>query len=63
MLARMGLERQLAPWNRPSEKISVLKRLRRERMALIRDRNSLTNQLYAMHLIILFKLLPIAWSV
>ncbi|MDQ6527661.1 IS110 family transposase [Flavobacterium sp. LHD-85] len=49
MLARMGLERQLTSWNRPSDKMRVLKRLSRERMALIRDRNSLTNQLHALN--------------
>lgn len=49
MLARMGLERQLTLWNRPDEKMRILKRLSRERMSLIRDRNALTNQLHALN--------------
>lgn len=48
MLSRMGLERQLTQWNRPDEKMRILKRLSRERMSLIRDRNALTNQLHAL---------------
>lgn len=48
MLARMGLERELSLWNRPSESLRILKRLSRERIGLIRDRNALTNQLHAL---------------
>ena len=48
MLARMGLERELSPWNRPNEKLRLLKRMSRERIGLIRDRNALTNQLHAL---------------
>ncbi|SEB22493.1 IS110 family RNA-guided transposase [Pedobacter hartonius] len=48
MLSRMGLERELFPWNRPNEKLRILKRLSRERIGLIRDRNAMTNQLHAL---------------
>lgn len=48
MLARMGLERNLTLWNRPAENLRVLKRLSRERIAIIRDKNALTNQLHAL---------------
>lgn len=49
MLARMGLERNLTLWNRPSENLRVLKKLSRERIAIIRDKNALTNQLHALN--------------
>jgi transposase len=49
MLARMGLERELTLWNRPNEKLRLLKRMSRERIGLIRDRNALTNQLHALN--------------
>ncbi len=49
MLARMGLERDLMPWNRPNEQLRCLKRMSRERIGLIRDRNALTNQLHALN--------------
>lgn len=48
MLARMGLERQLTLWKQPNEKLRLLKRISRERISLIRDRNALTNQLHAL---------------
>ena len=48
MLARMGLERNLTLWNRPAENLRILKRLSRERIAIIRDKNALTNQLHAL---------------
>ena len=48
MLARMGLERELFLWNRPNEKLRALKRMSRERVGLVRDRNALTNQLHAL---------------
>lgn len=48
MLARMGLERDLTLWNRPDETLRILKRLSRERISLIRDKNALTNQLHAL---------------
>jgi transposase len=43
MLARMGLERELTLWSRPNETLRILKRMSRERIGLIRDRNALTN--------------------
>jgi len=49
MLARMGLERELMPWSRPNEQLRRLKRMSRERIGLIRDRNALTNQLHALN--------------
>ena len=49
MLARMGLERDLPLWNRPTENLRILKRLSRERISIIRDRNALTNQLHALN--------------
>jgi transposase len=49
MLARMGLERELMPWARPNEQLHLLKRMSRERIGLIRDRNALTNQLHALN--------------
>jgi len=49
MLARMGLERELMPWSRPNEQLRLLKRMSRERIGLIRDRNALTNQLHALN--------------
>ncbi|QJD97716.1 IS110 family transposase [Mucilaginibacter robiniae] len=49
MLARMGLERELTLWNRPDEQLRLLKRMSRERIGLIRDRNALTNQLHALN--------------
>lgn len=49
MLARMGLERDLPLWNRPEENLRILKRLSRERISIIRDRNALTNQLHALN--------------
>jgi transposase len=49
MLARMGLERNLTLWNRPSENLRILKRLSRERISIIRDKNALTNQLHALN--------------
>ena len=49
MLARMGLERELMPWSRPNEQLRCLKRMSRERIGLIRDRNALTNQLHALN--------------
>lgn len=49
MLARMGLERELTRWNRPDETLRLLKRMSRERIGLIRDRNALTNQLHALN--------------
>ena len=49
MLARMGLERELSLWNRPNEKLRLLKRMSRERISLIRNRNALTNQLHALN--------------
>jgi len=49
MLARMGLERDLMPWSRPNERLRLLKRMSRERIGLIRDRNALTNQLHALN--------------
>ncbi len=48
MLARMGLERELTLWNRPTDKFRSLKRMCREHIGLIRDRNALTNQLHAL---------------
>ncbi len=48
MLARMGLERDLSPWNRPDGTLRVLKRLSRGRIGLVRDKNALTNQLHAL---------------
>jgi transposase len=48
MLARMGLERELFLWNRPHEKLRILKRMSRERISLIRDKNAMTNQLHAL---------------
>lgn len=48
MLARMGLERDLSLWNRPDGTLRVLKRLSRERIGLVRDKNALTNQLHAL---------------
>ena len=49
MLARMGLERNLALWKRPAENLRILKRLCRERVSIIRDKNALTNQLHALN--------------
>jgi transposase len=49
MLARMGLERELTLWSRPNETLRILKRMSRERIGLIRDRNALTNQLHALN--------------
>jgi transposase len=49
MLARMGLERELTLWSRPNETLRILKRMSRERISLIRDRNALTNQLHALN--------------
>ena len=49
MLSRMGLERELPLWNRPEEKLRVLKRLSRERISIVRDKNGLTNQLHALN--------------
>ena len=49
MLARMGLERDLLLWKRPDETLRSLKRMSRERISLIRDRNALTNQLHALN--------------
>jgi transposase len=49
MLARMGLERNLPLWNRPEENLRILKRLSRERISIIRDKNALTNQLHALN--------------
>lgn len=49
MLSRMGLERELSLWNRPEENLRVLKRLSRERISIIRDKNGLTNQLHALN--------------
>ncbi|QTE50805.1 transposase [Mucilaginibacter rubeus] len=49
MLARMGLERDLMPWSQPNEQLRRLKRMSRERIGLIRDRNALTNQLHALN--------------
>ena len=48
MLARMGLERDLSCWNRPNPALRIIKRLSRERIGLIRDKNALTNQLHAL---------------
>jgi transposase len=49
MLARMGLERELPLWNRPEENLRILKRLSRERISIVRDKNGLTNQLHALN--------------
>ena len=49
MLARMGLERELTLWKRPNETLRRLKRMSRERISIIRDRNALTNQLHALN--------------
>jgi len=37
------------PWSRPNEQLRCLKRMSRERIGLIRDRNALTNQLHALN--------------
>ena len=49
MLARMGLERALILWKRPDQSLRILKRLSRERISLIKDRNAMTNQLHALN--------------
>ena len=49
MLAQLGLERELKEWIKPDETLLVVKQLTRERTALIKDRNALTNQLHALN--------------
>ena len=47
LLARMGLERKLRPWEIPSEKLKTLKELTREVAQLKKERSRLKNQLHA----------------
>lgn len=47
MLARMGLERKLEPWRGPSGTLLKLKKLTRERGALIEQKTVVSNQLHA----------------
>lgn len=47
MLAQMGLERDLKQWTKPNAKLLDVKMLTRERTALKKDLNALTNQLHA----------------
>lgn len=49
MLACMGLERNLPLWIKPDPLFRTLKQLTRERIALIKDKNALTNQLHALN--------------
>ncbi|MEM7512116.1 MAG: IS110 family transposase [Bacteroidota bacterium] len=47
VLARMGLERELTPWQAPSDQMKTLKDLTRELEQLKKDRTRLLNQLHA----------------
>ena len=48
MLAQMGLERNLTLWKEPDSVLRKIKRLTRERISLIRERNAITNQIHAL---------------
>jgi transposase len=47
VLARMGLERRLTPWKPISASMRQLKKLSRERSALLQDKTALYNRLHA----------------
>lgn len=49
ILAQMGLERNLSPWKPLSDKMLIVKRLCRERVALQNHKTSVKNQLHAMN--------------
>lgn len=46
-LAQMGLERKLSTWSPVSQQMRVIKKVVRERLRLIREKNMVTNQLHA----------------
>jgi len=47
MLAQLGLERQLSPWEPMSDQMRGLKKLNRQRLQLVKDKTMVFNQLHA----------------
>ena len=47
MLAQLGLERQLNPWEPMSDQMRELKKLNRQRLQLMKDKTMVSNQLHA----------------